>query len=71
MSCWLRAVGEDNKQRQMEVDGETREDVSQKRIREQQKEEHETVIVKRRCVNLVSAEAFDLFGQGEDSKGLW
>ena len=26
------------------------------------------MIVKRRCVNLVSTEAFDIFSQGEDSE---
>ena len=42
----------------MEVDRETKEVGSKTRIREEEKEENEMVIVKRRCVNLVSTEAF-------------
>ena len=62
----------------MEVDRETQKEVSKKRKREEDKEENETVIVQRRCVNPVSAEAFDVFSQEEDSEscgkswsGLW
>ena len=51
----------------MEVDTETEEDVSRKRKREGEKREDETVVVQRRCVNPVSAEAFDIFSQ-EDSE---
>ena len=54
-SNWMREVGEDKKEREMEADRETEEEVS----REEEKEENETVIVKRRCVNHVSAEAFE------------
>ena len=64
LSSWLREVGEDNKERKMVVDRETKEEGSNKRTREEEKEENETVIVKRRCVNLVLTEAFDFFCQG-------
>ena len=52
----------------MEVCKETNEETGKKRIRDEEKEENETVIVKRRCVNPVSAEAFDFFSQGEISE---
>ena len=52
----------------MEVDGETKEERSGKRTREEEKEENEMVTVERRCVNPVSTEAFDIFSQGEDSE---
>ena len=42
--------------------------MGKKRIREEEKEENETVIVIRSCVNPVSTEAFDIFSQGEDSE---
>ena len=57
LSNWLREVGEDKKERTMDVDRETKEEVSNKRAREEEKEENETVIVERRCVNPVSNEA--------------
>ena len=50
------------------MDKETEEEVSRKRKTEEEKEENETVIVKRRCVNLVSAEAFDIVSQKELSE---
>ena len=50
----------------MEVDREAKEEVSEKRIREEEKEENDTLIVERRCVNSVSIEAFDIFSQGEE-----
>ena len=40
--------------------------ISKKRIREKEKEENETLRVERKCVNLVSAEAFNIFCQGDD-----
>ena len=52
----------------MEVDRETKGEVSRKRKREGENGEHETVVVERRCVNPVSAEAFDIFSQEEDSE---
>ena len=45
--------------------GETNEEMGKKRIREEEKEEKETVIVKRTCVNSVSTEAFEIFSQEE------
>ena len=45
---------------------ETEEEVSGRWKKEEEKEENETVIVKRRCVNPVWAEAFDIFMR-EDS----
>ena len=69
LSSWLRDVGEDKKEREMDADSETKELVSKKRTREEEKEENETEIVKIRCVNPVSTEAFDIFCQGEDSEG--
>ena len=44
-----------------------KEEMDKKRTREEEKEENETVIVKRRCVNPVSTEAFDIFSQEEFS----
>ena len=52
----------------MEVDRETKEDMGEKRKREEEKEVNEKVIVKRRCVIPVSTEAFDIFSQVEDSE---
>ena len=40
---------------------ETKEDTGKKRIREEEKEENEMVIVERRCVNSVSTEDFEIF----------
>ena len=55
-----------------EEDKDIREEVRRKEKseenekREGEKEENETVNVKRRCVNLVSTEAFGIFSQGEE-----
>ena len=57
----MREDGKDKKERTMEVDREVEEDKCEKRRREEDKEENDMVIVKRRCVNLVSTEAFDIF----------
>ena len=38
----------------------------EERKRDGEKEENETVSAKRRCVGFISAEAFDIFCQGED-----
>ena len=51
----------------MEADKETKEETGKKRIREEEKEENKTVMVKRRCVNPVPTEAFDIFSQFQDS----
>ena len=50
VSSWLRKEGKARKK-------ETKEDTSKKRIREEETQENETVIVKRSCVNPVSTEA--------------
>ena len=54
-------VEKNKEERITEVDKETIEETGKKRIREEEKEESETLIGKRRCVNLVSTEAFDIF----------
>ena len=41
------------------------EERGEKRIREEEKEENESVTVKRRCEGLVSVEAFEIFSQME------
>ena len=66
LSSWLRKDEEDKKERTMEVDRETKEEMGKKWIRDEEKGENETVIVERRCVNPVSTEAFDISSQGED-----
>ena len=42
---------EDKKERNMDVDRETKEETGKKRIREEEKEENDTMIVKRSCGN--------------------
>ena len=64
LRSWLRKDGEDKKGRQMEADTKTKEEMGKKRKREEEKEGNETVIAKRRCVYLVSTEAFDNFLSG-------
>ena len=59
---------EDKKDRQMEVDWETEEDMGKKRKREEKNEGNETVIVLRRWVNRVSTEAFEIFSLEEHSE---
>ena len=66
LSCWLKEVGGDKKARDMDIVRDTKEEVSEERVREEEKEENGTVSVERRCVNSVSAEAFDVFNQGEE-----
>ena len=61
LSSWLREDEKNKEERIMEVEKETREGTGKKRIREEEKEENEMVIVKRRCVNSVSTEAFEIF----------
>ena len=50
---------------------ETEEEVSGRWKKEEAKEENETVILKRRCVNLVWAESFDIFCQEVFFGKLW
>ena len=54
----------ESRQRKMLQD----EEMSRKRKREGEKGKDETVAVKRRCTNPVSAVAFDIFSQGEVSE---
>ena len=60
LSSWLKEVGADKTERTIEVDKETKEEVSEKMISDEEKEENETVSFKRRCVNSVSTEDFDI-----------
>ena len=69
-----KAVHEDiflSSERKLEVDREAKEGVSEKRIREEEKGENETLIVKRRCVNSVSTDAFDMESCGNSWGDLW
>ena len=66
LSSWLRKDGEDKKGRSMETERETKENMCTKRTREEEREENETGSAKRRCVGFISAEASDIFSQGED-----
>ena len=61
LSSWLREEGKVKEERKMEMDKETEEETSQKRTREEEKEENETMRAQRRCVDSVSADAFDIF----------
>ena len=63
-SSWLREhlVGEEGR-RKKEV--KRKEKRVEEKKRKGEKEENETVTVERRCVGFVSAEAFDIFSQGE------
>ena len=61
MISWLREDGKNKEEGMMEVEEDTREETGKKRIREEEKEDNEIVIVKRRCVNSVSTEAFEIF----------
>ena len=68
LRSWLREDEKDKKERHMEVDREMKEEMGEKRVSEEEKEEIVMVIVKRRCVNPVSTKTFDIFCQGEDSE---
>ena len=52
----------------MEIDKETEEETSKKRLKEEETEENKTVSADRRCVGSVFAETFDISSQGEDSE---
>ena len=52
----MKEVGEDKKAREMESVSDTKEEVCDERVREEE-EENGTVSVERRCVYSVSAEA--------------
>ena len=70
LSCWLKEVGEDKKARDMDIVRDTKEEVSEERVREEEKEENGTVSVERRCVNSVSAEAFDVSAKGRSWRAV-
>ena len=59
---------EGKEERKNKFNRETKEEVSREREREGEKGEDGTVAVKRKCINPVSAEAFDIFSQGEESE---
>ena len=58
LSSWLREDVEGKEERNNKFNMVTKEE------REGEKREDQTVVVKRMCVNPVSAEAFDIFRQG-------
>ena len=58
-----RKEGEGESQEEEEEKEGKREE---KRKRDEEKEENETVSAKRRCVGFISADASDIFSQGED-----
>ena len=66
LSKWPREDVEGKEEGKKKVHRETKEEVSRKREREGKKGEDQTVVVKRRCINPVSAEAIDIFSQEED-----
>ena len=49
LSCWLREERKVKEGQILEMDEETKEVTSKKRIRDKEKEENETLSVKRRC----------------------
>ena len=68
LSSWLREDGKNKEEIIGEVGKETEEETGEKRISEEEREENETVIVNRRCIDSVSTEAFEIFCQGEMSE---
>ena len=66
LSSSLREGGKDKEEIIVEIDKGIKEETSKKRMGEEEQEEDETVSAKRRCVGFVSAEIFDIFGQGKD-----
>ena len=61
LGSWLEEDGNNKEEMIGEVGKETEEETGQKKIREEWREENETVIVKGRCINSVSTEAFEIF----------
>ena len=55
---------EGKEERRRKVNTETREGVSRRGKREGEKGEDETVVVKRRCLNLVSRDTCEEFSRG-------
>ena len=69
LRSWLREAGKNKEEILGEVGKATEEETGKKRIREE--EENETVILKRRCINSVSTEAFEIFSRGEMSESRY
>ena len=67
LTSWLRVDVEGKEERRKKADKETREEVSRSGKREGESGEDETVVDKRRCLNLVSSDAFEEFCHVEDS----
>ena len=65
LCSWLREDGKEMKERIMEINMETREEMGKKRRREEEKEENETGSGKRRCFGFTSVEAFTSSVKGE------
>ena len=61
LSSWVREFEKNKEGGTVERNRAAKEEVSKRKKREDAKEENETVVVERRCVNSVSAEAFDIF----------
>ena len=68
LSSWLRIDGKNKEETIRGVGKETEEETGKKRLREEEREENETVLVKRRCLLSVSTEAFEFFRHGEMSE---
>ena len=66
LSSWRREDGKNKEESTREVGNDTEEETGRKRIREEEREENETVSARRRCVGLISAETFDILSQEED-----
>ena len=73
LSSWLREDLVEKEERRKKVKERVTEEEEGKKVkreeerkRDGEKEENETVSAKRRCVGFISAEAFDIFIQGED-----
>ena len=67
LSSSLRKDGKNKEEIIGEVGKATEEETGKKRIREEEREENETVIFKR-CINSVSTDAFEILSQGEMSE---
>ena len=67
LSSWLREDVE-GKGEGEKFNKETKEEVSRKREREEEKGEDQSVVVKRRCINPFLGDAFEKFSQGEESE---
>ena len=68
LSSSLRKDGKNKEEIKGEVGKATEEETGQTRIRVEEREENETVIFKRRCINSVSTDAFEILSHGEMSE---